>query len=97
MKQLVKLNKRPRCDSRKFTYALRYIGKDGKRKCETLGHTNQRKAERQRDQREKELRIGYVAPDSMRLNPPFKGSNRPEPASEIGTFWYASFLRQKKD
>ena len=67
MKQLVKLNKRPRCDGRKFTYALRYNGEDGKRKCETLGHTNQRKAERQRDQKEKELRMGYVAPDSMKL------------------------------
>jgi len=67
MKQLVKLNKRPRHGGRKFTYAMRYIGKDGKRKCETLGHTNQRKAERQRDQKEKELRMGYVAPDSMKL------------------------------
>jgi len=28
MKQLVKLNKRPRCGGRKFTYALRYDGKD---------------------------------------------------------------------
>jgi len=67
MKQLVKLNKRPRCGGRQFTYALRYDGKDGKRKCETLGHTNQRKAERQRDQKEKELRMGYIEPDSMRL------------------------------
>ena len=67
MKQLVKLNKRPRRGGRKFIYAMRYIGKDGKRKCETLGHTNQRKAERQRDQKEKELRMGYVAPDSMKL------------------------------
>jgi integrase len=67
MKQLVKLNKRPRCGGREFTYALRYKGEDGKRKCETLGHTNQRKAERQRAQKEKELRMGYVAPGSMRL------------------------------
>jgi integrase len=67
MKQLVKLNKRPRCGGRKFTYALRYSGEDGKRKCETLGHTNLRKAERQLDQKEKELRMGYVAPCSMRL------------------------------
>jgi len=67
MKQLVKLNKRPRCGGRKFTYALRYTGKDGKRKCETLGHTNLRKAERRRDQKEKELRMGYVESDSMRL------------------------------
>jgi len=67
MKQLVKLNKRPRCGGQEFTYALRYRGEDGKRKCETLGHTNQRKAERQRAQKEKELRMGYVEPGSMRL------------------------------
>jgi hypothetical protein len=64
MKQLVKLNKRPRCGGREFTYALRYKGEDGKRKCETLGHTNQRKAERQRDQKEREIRMGYVEPRS---------------------------------
>ena len=67
MKQLVKLNRRPRCGGREFTYALRYIGEEGKRKCEALGHTNQRKAERQRAQKEKELRMGYIQPGSMRL------------------------------
>jgi integrase len=68
MKQLVKLNKRPRRGGRKFTYALRYNGEDGKRKCESLGHANQRKAERQCAQKEKELRMGYFEPGSMRLN-----------------------------
>jgi integrase len=67
MKQLVKLNKRLRRSGRSFTYALRYKDENGKRKCESLGHTNLRKAERQRDQKEKELRMGYYAPDSMRL------------------------------
>ena len=67
MKQLVKLNKRPRCSGREFTYALRYEGENGKRKCESLGHTDMRKAERQRDQKERELRMGYVAPSSIRL------------------------------
>jgi integrase len=67
MKQLVKLNKRPRRGGREFTYALRYTGEDGKRRCESLGHADQRKAERQRAQKEKELRMGYVEPDSMRL------------------------------
>ncbi len=67
MKQLVKLNKRPRCGGREFTYALRYKDENGKRKCESLGHTNRRKAERQRAQKEKELRMGYVESSSMRL------------------------------
>jgi len=67
MRQLVKLNKRPRRGGREFTYALRYTGEDGKRRCESLGHTDQRKAERQRAQKEKELRMGYIEPSSMRL------------------------------
>ena len=67
MKQLVKLNKRPRCGGLKFAYALRYKGEDGKRRCESLGHTNRRKAERQRDRKERELKMGYVEPGSMKL------------------------------
>ena len=67
MKQLVKLNKRPTWDGRGFTYFLRYEGEDGKRKWETLGHTDRRKAEKQRAQKERELRMGYVEPSSMRL------------------------------
>ena len=67
MKQLVKLNKRPTWDGRGFTYFLRYKGEDGKRKWETLGHADRRKAEKQRAQKEKELRMGYIEPDSMRI------------------------------
>lgn len=62
MKQLVKLNKQPRCSGREFTYALCYKGEDGKRKCERLGHTNRRKAEQQRAQKEKELRMAMLNP-----------------------------------
>ena len=64
--QLVRLNIRPLCSGRKFTYVLRYT-ENGQRKWETLGHTDRRKAERQRTQKEKELRMGYVEPSSMRL------------------------------
>ena len=67
MEQLVKLNKRPRRSGRKFTYALRYKDENGKRKCESLGHTNRRKAAQQRAQKEKELRKGYIEPGSMKL------------------------------
>jgi integrase len=67
MKQLVKLHKRPSRDGQRFTFFLRYEGKNGKRKWKTLGHGDQRKAERQRAQKEKELRMGYIEPDSMRL------------------------------
>ncbi|MBW8002932.1 MAG: hypothetical protein FVQ80_13080 [Planctomycetes bacterium] len=47
MKQLVKLNKRPTWDGCGFTYFLRYEGENGKRRWETLGHANLRKAEKQ--------------------------------------------------
>ena len=67
MKQLVKLNKRPRCSGRTFTYALRYKDENGRQKCESLGHTNLRKAEQQRVKKEKDLRMGYFEPCSMNL------------------------------
>ena len=40
MKKLVKLNKRPLCGGQKFAYVLRYMDESGKRKWETLGHTD---------------------------------------------------------
>jgi hypothetical protein len=44
------------------------FGVGGKRKWETLGHANRRKAERRRAEKEKELRMGYVEPESMMLS-----------------------------
>jgi len=67
MKKLVKLNKRPLCGGRKFTYVMRYEDENGKRKWESLGHTDRRKAEKQQAQKEKDLRMGYVEPGAMRL------------------------------
>ena len=67
MKKLVKLNKRPLCGGRKFTYVLRYEDENGKRRWETLGHTDRKKAEKQQAQKEKELRMGCLEPCSMRL------------------------------
>jgi integrase len=67
MKHLVKLNKRPLCGGQKFTYVLRYKDEIGKRKWETLGHADQRKAKKQQAQKEKELKMGYFEPGSMRL------------------------------
>jgi len=67
MNQLVRLNKRPLCGGRKFTYVLRFKDENGKRRWETLGHTDKQKAERQRTTKEKELRMGYFEFGSMRL------------------------------
>ena len=68
MKQLVRLNTRPSSDGKSFTYVLRYTDIDRKRKWVTLGHSNRRKAEQQRTQKERKLRMGYVVPGSMRLS-----------------------------
>ena len=73
MKQLVKLNKRPNYSGHGFSYILRYF-ENGKRQFKTLGHSNVRKAEKQRAEKEKELRMGYVEPDSMTLREFMKDS-----------------------
>jgi integrase len=74
MKQLVRLNKRPSSDGSSFTYVLRYTDLDGKRRWDTLGHANKRKAEQQRARKEEELKMGYVRPGSTRLRDFLKDS-----------------------
>ena len=68
MRLLVRLNKRVSSGGSRFTYVLRYTDNTGKRRWETLGHSDKRKAEKQRTQKEQELRSGYVDPVSMRLS-----------------------------
>jgi integrase len=67
MKQLVRLNTRPSSDGESFTYVLRYTDTDGKRRWKTLGHADRRKAEKQRVETEKELRMAHIEPASMSL------------------------------
>jgi len=68
MKQLVRLWKRPSRDGKRFVYVLIFVDEQGKKRFESLGHVDSRKAERQRAQKERELRMGYVEPESMRLS-----------------------------
>lgn len=68
MNELVKLRTRTSRDGRTFKYLLDYVDEDGKRHRPSLGHADRRKAERQRAQRERELRMGIVAPESMKLS-----------------------------
>ena len=68
MKQLVKLWERPSQDGTKFRYYLLYTDNDGKRKQKSLGHSDRRRAERQRAQFERKFRAGVVEPGSMRLS-----------------------------
>ncbi len=68
MKQLVGLRTRPSRDSKTFVFMLDYVDGHGKRRRLSLGHGDRRKAEKQRVQKERELRMGIVAPESMRLS-----------------------------
>jgi len=67
-RQLVRLWKRPSYDGARFTFYLLYTDEQGRRRQKSLGHTDARKAERQRAQLERELRMGTVEPGSMRLS-----------------------------
>jgi len=66
--QLVKLRARPSRDGQTFTYMLDYVDDNGKLRRESLGHGDKRKAEGQRSQRERDLRMGNVVPERMRLS-----------------------------
>ena len=66
--EIVNIWRRPTRDGTGYTYYLNYFDLDGKRIRESLGHTDERKAERQRLKKEKELRMGFCPPDSMRLS-----------------------------
>jgi integrase len=47
---------------------LDYKGEHGKRKRVSLGHADRRKAVKERTDKERELRMGIIAPESMRLS-----------------------------
>jgi integrase len=67
MKELVRLKTRLPRDGKRFTYRLEYVDDTGKRRRISLGHYDRRKAERQRAQRERELRMGISEPAPMKL------------------------------
>jgi integrase len=67
MKELVRLRIRPSRDGNAFKYFLDYKDENGKRRQVSLRHADRRKALRQRDQKERELRNGSVGPESMKL------------------------------
>ena len=68
MTELVRLRIRPSRDGKTFVYMFDYADENGKRRRISLGYADRRKAERQKLQKERELRIGIVAPESMRLS-----------------------------
>ena len=68
MQKLVRLWKRPSRDGKKFTYVLIYKDEQGKKRFESLGHVDGREAERQRAQKERELRMDVIERGSMKLS-----------------------------
>jgi integrase len=68
MKELVRLRIRPSRDGKEFKYFLDFRDDTGKRRQVSLRHSDKRKAERQRLQKEQELKLGVVAPESMKLS-----------------------------
>ena len=74
MAETVRLRTRPSRDGSSFTYFIDYPDENGKRKRISLGHANKRKAQKQRDQKEREVRMGVVEPESMRLSDFLKDS-----------------------
>ena len=68
MNKLVRLWKRPCKNGREFRYVLIWYDEQGKERWQTLKHADGRKAERQRAQKERELRMGIVEPGSMKLS-----------------------------
>jgi len=68
MKNLVRLRARPSRDGKTFMYMLDYKDQDGRRKRISLGHADQSKAEQQKVQKERELRMGLFIPAPMKLS-----------------------------
>jgi len=74
MKELVRLRMRPSRDKKSFRYMLDYTDQSGKRRQISLGHVDKRRAERQRYEKELELRMNVAEPISMRLTDFFQDS-----------------------
>jgi integrase len=88
---------RPSRDGKSFAYFIDYKDEDGKRKRVSLGHTDRQKARRQQAQKGRELRMGIVEPQSLRLSDfvrdslaktgdQIRESTREEYASTMGDF-----------
>ena len=68
MSELVRLRTRPSRDGKRFVYMLDYVDENGKRHRISLGHADRRRAMGERAQKERELRMGVMAPAPMKLS-----------------------------
>jgi integrase len=76
MRKLVRLRTRPSRDGKTFKYFLDFKDETGRRRHLSLRHADWRKAQRQRDQKERELRMGVTVPESMTLSTFLEDSQR---------------------
>ena len=74
MEHTVRLRTRSSRNGKRFTYVIDYIDDTGKRKRQSLGHSDKRKAERQRARKQQELAMGIKQPSSQRLSLFYKDS-----------------------
>jgi integrase len=51
-----------------FRYLLDYVNEQGRRRRVSLGHCDKRRAESERAQKERELRMGILSPEPMKLS-----------------------------
>ncbi len=65
--QLVRIWARPNRNGIGHTLYLRYTDLGGRRRCESLGHSDLKKAGKQKLKKERELRMGYCSQESMRI------------------------------
>lgn len=68
MTRSVRLRERPSRDGSSFKYFIDFVDENNKRRQISLGHADRKKAESQRAQKERELRMGIIVPNSMKLN-----------------------------
>lgn len=74
MTRSVRLRKRSSRDGSSFKYFIDYVDENNKRRQISLGHADRKKAQRQRLEKEQQLQMGIVEPESMKLSDFLKDS-----------------------
>jgi integrase len=59
---------RPSRNGKTFKYMLEYVDENGKKRCKSLGHADERKAKKQKADKELKLRMGLLGPRAMKLS-----------------------------
>ena len=89
-KQHIRLWRRPSKDGKSFVFYLRYVDLEGIQRCESLGHNDERKAEKQRIAKEKERVEARVEKGTMKVS---TAVNKLETIGDVKTTFNKSSLR----